>query len=117
MTNYLFRNSGELAIKIHQDFTQDVLNHNQKKYYLSNLKINPEMNYCPVNAISFYGEHFRNVGPIPSHINEEFFLNQTTDWSFNHSWQGHGDWSNHHDYISGVPSNNKKIIFMKRENV
>jgi hypothetical protein len=50
-------------------------------------------------------------------LNEEFFLNQTTDWSFNHSWQGHGDWSNHHDYISGVPSNDKKIIFMKRENV
>jgi hypothetical protein len=64
-----------------------------------------------------WGLEGRSNADFEQLLNEEFFLNQTTDWSFNHSWQGHGDWSNHHDYISGVPSNNKTIIFMKRENV
>jgi hypothetical protein len=64
-----------------------------------------------------WGLEGRSNADFEQLLNEEFFLNQTTDWSFNHSWQGHGDWSNHYDYISAVPSNDKKIIFMKRENV
>ena len=56
-------------------------------------------------------------------LNEEFFLNQTTQWSFNWSWQGNGDWSDYSKYeieiptkIINQPLNYQPIVFKKSEN-
>jgi len=78
-THETFRMSGDVALKIHEMFSQDVMEKNQKKYYLPNLINIPNKNYCPVNVISFYGKDMKKIGPIPKNVNEEVFFNTSGD--------------------------------------
>jgi hypothetical protein len=52
-----------------------------------------------------WGMEGRNGKEFMDIINEEIFLNNTIDWSFNHDWEESGDWSNHTDYQIPVSNN------------
>jgi hypothetical protein len=68
-----------------------------------------------------WGEKGRSHEDFDNLLNEEFYLNQITDWNFNWSWQGSGDWSDHTSYQIETPSSRSKnetnyqpIDFIKR---
>lgn len=58
-----------------------------------------------------WGEHGRGQKEFQELLDEESFLNQTVDWSFNFKWQGQGDWSNYKDYETSVSSEYKSINY------
>ncbi len=39
-------------------------------------------------------------------LNEEFYLNQTTQWSFNFSWKGEGQWGDYNQFSIEIPNQN-----------
>jgi len=51
-----------------------------------------------------WGDTGRNHQAFEELLNEEFFLNQTTEWSFDWTWKGQGDWSDYKQYEIQVPA-------------
>ncbi len=56
-------------------------------------------------------------------LNEEFYLNQTVQWTFNFSWKGEGSWGDYNQYSIETPNQNltspenyHPIVFTKLEN-
>jgi hypothetical protein len=71
-------------------------------------------------AKPLWGIEGRSQEDFEQLLNEEFYLNQTIQWSFNFKWKGEGDWSNYTDYKRDVSknslkdsSNYKPIVFIK----
>lgn len=54
-----------------------------------------------------WGEHGRGDAAFQELLDEEIFLNQSTDFSFDFLWIGEGDWSNYKQYEILVP--NQKV--------
>ena len=50
-----------------------------------------------------WGDQGRSHQDFDDLLAEELELNQTTDWSFDWSWQGTGDWQNHKQYNIDTP--------------
>ena len=51
-----------------------------------------------------WGMDGRSNADFEELLNEEFFLNQTVQWSFNWKWKGRGDWSDSKQYEIDIPS-------------
>lgn len=56
-----------------------------------------------------WGDTGRTHNDFEELMNEEFFLNQSVQWSFNWKWAGTGDWSDYEKYSIDTPSTPKVI--------
>ena len=64
-----------------------------------------------------WGEQGRSHQEFEELLNEEFYLNQTTEWSFDWVWKGQGDWSDYEKYKISVPNAiEQPILFTKLQN-
>lgn len=52
-----------------------------------------------------WGEHGRNQKEFQDLLDEEAFLNQTVNWSFDFKWKGTGDWSDYKKFEVSLPNN------------
>jgi radical SAM superfamily enzyme YgiQ (UPF0313 family) len=65
-----------------------------------------------------WGEEGRSHKDFEELLNEEFYLNQTTEWSFDWAWKGTGDWSDYKDYEIAVPTAiEQPMIFIKPQSL
>jgi len=69
-----------------------------------------------------WGNEGRSNEQFQEILNEEFYLNQTTEWSFNWKWNGTGNWGNYKEYEISSPSyknieetNYQPIKFIKHQ--
>lgn len=53
-----------------------------------------------------WGIEGRSHAQFDELLNEEFYLNQTVDFSFDFKWQGQGDWSDYKNHEITVPTKN-----------
>ncbi len=65
-----------------------------------------------------WGPEGRNQQEFQDLLDEESFLNQTVDWSFNFKWKGTGDWSNYQEFKKDISNkyqslNYQPITFIK----
>ena len=61
-----------------------------------------------------WGENGRSHEDFDNLLNEEFYLNQITDWNFNWSWKGEGSWND--SSINNIELSNtvsKPIVFYR----
>jgi radical SAM superfamily enzyme YgiQ (UPF0313 family) len=62
-------------------------------------------------AKPLWGESGRSGREFQHLINEEIFLNQSTDLSFNFSWTGQGNWKNFKEYEIEIPNQQQSINY------
>lgn len=60
-----------------------------------------------------WGDQGRSYQDFQKLLEEEFYLNQTIQWSFNWKWVSSGDWSDVEKYKISVPTQEFKINFIK----
>jgi hypothetical protein len=63
-------------------------------------------------AKPIWGDAGRDHQAFEELLNEEFFLNQTTEWSFDWAWKGQGSWDDYQQYEVETP-NYQPITFYK----